>query len=775
MGWSTRRMTLRIAVRAILGTGLAGSGVVAMALPAMAEEPAQASPDAAASGDTQEKVLPKITVKDRDAEGNYRADVSEIGKLPQTLRDIPQSLTVVNRAVLDAQAATRLTDALRNVPGITISAGEGGQIGDNINLRGFSARTDLFLDGFRDRGQYSRDTFFLDAVEVLKGPSSINFGRGSTGGVINQASKHPGLRESTEISASAGTDSYYRVTADINQPLSDSSAFRIVALAHDSESTRDVVESKRYGLNPSIRFGIGTATEVTMSALLQRNRDVPDYGFPLVKFGSSISKPIDAPASKYFGFTDDRYDQDVNNFSVTIRHRFGESATLTNLSQYTKYRTTAAPTPLGGLIDPTTGAAIAQPVPAGTPLDALWAIRQQRDRVIDDSSLYNQTNLTIVVPGGRITQTFIGGIEFGRDEYRNDTFNRTNLNAAPGNIAPLPPINLGDPAYVAKPELSDSLLRLQAARTLATGDTLAAYVNDQIDLTASWKLVVGLRWDRFKADQRGTTYAYTYPIVNIADPAKTITEQHFSSTDTMLSQRAGLIWQPDERQSYYVSYGTSFNPSAEAVTLTAATAPLDPEKNRSFEIGAKFNLLNDTLALTTAVFRVEKTNARTADPVTATVTILDGLTRVDGFEIGAVGKLTESLQVMAGYSFLDGQIVDSNDVGTGISLGIPAEGKTLQNTPRHAATVWTTYRLGRAWEFGGGAVYSSRRFVNNFETAAIDGYLRADLTFAFIQERYDLRLNLLNVTDKTYFETASAGRATPATGRTAIATLSYRF
>jgi catecholate siderophore receptor len=764
------------AVRALLRKAVAGAALAVMTMPALAEETSVPAVDATA--EKEATVLPKITVKDLVDADSYRANTSQIAKLPQSLRDIPQSLTVVNRAVLDAQAATRLTDALRNVPGITISAGEGGQIGDNINLRGFSARTDLFLDGFRDRGQYSRDTFFLEAVEVLKGPSSIGFGRGSTGGVINQASKRPSLRAATEVTASAGTDDYYRVTADVNHPLSDTSALRVVALGHDSKSTRDVIESQRYGLNPSVRFGIGTLTEVTLSALLQRNRDIPDYGFPLVQFQASRSKPIDAPANKFFGFTNDRYDQDVNNLSVTIQHRMGESATLTNLSQYTKYRTTAAPTPLGGLVNPTTGATVAQPLAAGTPLESLWSIRQQRDRVIDDSSLYNQTNLTMVVPAGRLTHTFVGGVEFGRDEYHNDTFSRFNATATASplsNVSPMPAINLGDPAYEAKPELSSSLLRLQTARTQANADTLAGFINDQIELTAQWKVVVGVRWDQFKADQNATTYAYAFPIANPAAPAPTLAETRFRTNDAMWSERAGVIWQPDERQSYYASYGTSFNPSAEAVTLTAATAPLDPEKNRSFEIGAKFNLFGDTLALTTAVFRVEKTNARTADPVTATVTVLDGLTRVEGFEIGAVGKLTDSWQVMTGYSFLDGKIVRSNDVGAGISAGIPAEGHALQNTPRHAATVWTTYRVGQAWEIGGGAVYSDKRFVNNFETAAIDGYVRVDATVAFVQPRYDLRLNLLNVTDETYFETASAGRATPATGRTVIATLAYRF
>jgi catecholate siderophore receptor len=706
-----------------------------------------------------EATLPTVKVKDADEDVQ---PTTQIGKLPQTLRDIPQSITVINRQILEAQGATKLTDALRNVPGITISAGEGGQIGDNINLRGFSARTDLFIDGFRDRGQYSRDTFFLEAVEVLKGPSSILFGRGSTGGVINQVSKKPSRRDSAEATLSVGTESYYRATADINESVSDTTAFRVSAMGHYNESTRDVIEAERYGINPSVRFGMGTDIEVGISLLLQRNREIPDYGFPLVQFQGQLSKPIDAPANNYYGFTDDRFDQDVNNVNLSLQFKLTDTATLNNLTQYTGYKTIASPTPLGGAVNPVTGAAVAQPLPAGTPLDSLWSIRQQRDREIEDSSFYNQTNLTLVVPAA-ITQTFVTGIELGHDAYLNNTFLRSNVPPVTGNLAnvqPMPPINLGNPIYQTKPALTSTLVRTQSTRTEANADTLAAYINDQMDFGLHWKLVLGVRWDNFAAEQTQYTYA-------------TLAFTDFERTDNMWSPRAGLIWQPTEAQSYYISYGTSFNPSGETLTLAANNADLDPEENRSFEIGAKLSLLDNALQVTTAIYRVEKTNARTTEP--GAVQTLDGVIRVDGFEIGATGNITANWQIIAGYSFMNGEIVKAKDIGTGISAGIPAQGKTPQNTPRHSATLWTTYRFLESWEAGGGLVYSTERFVNNFETAIVDGYTRADLTFAFVQPKYSVRLNVLNATDKLYFETASGGRATPATGRTEILSATYRF
>jgi catecholate siderophore receptor len=726
-----------------------------------------------------ETVLPKIKVEDT-ADDSYKSDTTQIGKVPQSLRDIPQSLTVVSRATIDAQAAVKLTDALRNVPGVTISAGEGGQIGDNINLRGFSARTDLFIDGFRDRGQYSRDTFFLNAVEVLKGPSSILFGRGSTGGVINQVSKRPTGRDSVEVAASVGTESYYRATIDVNGKLSDNNAFRIAALGYKADSTRDVVESERYGINPSLRVGAGTDVEITLSALLQRNREIPDYGFPLIRFqGQRQARPVDVPADRFYGFRDDRFDQDVNNLNISLQLRLSETVTLTNLAQYTDYKTLAAPTPLGGLVNPTTGAAIAQPLPVGTPVSSLFSLRQQRDRELDDSSIYNQTNLTWVIPGA-ITHTIVAGAEIGRDEFLSNVFMRTNLNATPSSVSPLPAVSLGNPDHALKPPLSATLLRVPTQRTDAAADSFAAFANDQIDLGSQWKLVLGVRWDDFKVQQQQINSMYTFPVTNPAAPARNITETKLQHTDVFWSERAGLIWQPDNKQSYYLSYGTSFNPSGETLTLNTNNASLDPEENRSFELGAKLGLLDDRLLLTSSVFRVEKTNARTTDLSGGTAQILDGVTRVDGFELGAIGRITDTWQLTAGYSFLDGEIVDSNDttnfaVTPTAMVAIPAEGKRPQNTPRHSVTFWSSYRFLGAFEAGGGAVYSSKRFVNNFETAAIDSYARADLAVAYVQADYSVRLNVLNLTDKKYFETASGGRATPVQGRQFVLSGAYKF
>ena len=312
-----RAVALRESRTACVGTLLACLALAPgmAAAQSAAPQPSSPNPNPGATAPT-ETTLPEMQIRGGAVSDDYAAGVTTVGKVPTPIRDVPQSVTVIPRAVMDAQGASSLTDVLRNVPGITLGAGEGSSIGNNINLRGFSARTDLFLDGARDRGQYYRDIFALDSVEVLKGPSSMLFGRGSTGGVINQVSKVPGLKARNEVSATVGTNHSLRVTGDLNQPLSDTSAFRVSIMAQDVHSTRDVMQNKDYGIAPTLRLGIGTPTEVTLSAFLTHNTDMPDYGLPPVN-----GKPADVDRHNFYGVTDDRTFQDVAEFSARVQHK----------------------------------------------------------------------------------------------------------------------------------------------------------------------------------------------------------------------------------------------------------------------------------------------------------------------------------------------------------------------------------------------------------------------------------------------------------------------
>jgi catecholate siderophore receptor len=665
----------------------------------------------------------------------YKTDVSTIGgKTPTPLRDMPQSVVVISQDLLEAQGATSLQDALRNVPGITIGGAEGGQIGNNINLRGFTARTDIYIDGFRDRGQYYRDTFDLESIEVLKGPSSMLFGRGSTGGVINQVSKLPTLHELDEITTTIGTDDRYRVTGDFDQPLSDTSAARVNVFAQDNHFTRDVMYNKDAGLAPSLRFGIGTPTEITLFALLQHNHDMPDYGLPPLN-----GKPAPVDHDTFYGLTDDRTVQDVAMAGGRIEHKFSDDVILKDQLQYNWYKTDALETAPNNLVT-TAGVPIdrTQGNYTDAPLDEILVQLASHDRVIHDTSLDNQTDLITKFSTGSWAHTLITGAELGHDTYENQAYARAGL----------PLVPLVDPPYL--PE-ADTVTSTVGNHAEGSANTTAAYANDTIKFTDQWQAVLGLRRDRYEASLDNS----------ISAPKAADQTVYFTS------QRAGLIYQPSYEQSYYVSYGTSFDPSLETLTVTNNTQALPPESNKSYEVGAKWDLLDDKLDLTAALFQVEKTNARTQ--VSPTEYALTGDIRVRGGEVGLSGHVTEAWQVFAGYTRLNALIVEASD---GTQGNVPA------NTPANSASVWNSYRISSDWEIGGGATYLSQRYAANTDLVTVGGYTRWDAMLAWHQPKYDLRLNLLNLTDKEYFDAlipSDGGRSIPGIGRTLLLTADYRF
>ncbi|MEO8627595.1 MAG: TonB-dependent siderophore receptor [Betaproteobacteria bacterium] len=713
----------------------------AMPLPAGAQSSAadaKKTPVRNAAADTQ---LPEVNVSEDKNTNDYQPTVSTVGgKVATPIRDIAQSVTVINRAVMEAQAAYSLPQALRNVPGITLGAAEGGTIGNNINLRGFSARTDVFLDGMRDRGQYYRDVFFLESVEVLKGPSSMLFGRGSTGGVINQVSKVPTLTLKNEVSATVGTNDFYRSTADFNHPLSDTSALRVEVMGQKLHTTRDVMANEDYGVAPSFRMGIGTPTEVTLSALFLHNRDMPDYGFPAIN-----GKPVDVPRNTFYGLTDDRTVQDVTVLSALIDHKINSNMTLRNHTQYSKYKIDAletAPNSVGTLAGNTFTILPTKATGGFTnlPLSSLFVQLASHDRQIEDESLYNQTDLISTFNTGFVKHSLITGLELGHDTYTNQAFARTGF----------PILTLVNPAYTSQqPGVVTTVGNFQDS----SSNTVAPYVNDTIELTKQWKVVGGLRYDRFRA---GTTNTVSLP-------------GSASQTVSFTSVRGGVIYQPTEYQSYYVSYGTSFDPSLETLTVTNGQQALPPVKNRSVEAGAKWDFLNGNLSLNSAVFRVEQFNARSQ--ISTGVYQLTGDVVVKGIELGIAGRITPQWQVFAGYTYLDAEIVKASPLDN-------TQGKVPANVPRNSASLWTTYNVTPEWETGGGVTFLSSRFTANTDFVSVDSYARWDATVAYHKPKYEIRLNLLNLTDEKFFDAlipSDGGRSVPGIGRTALMTLTYKF
>jgi catecholate siderophore receptor len=715
----------------------AASLTYAQSAPAQDQTSAAAPAAAASAGEPNAvKTLSPVQVVGTAQSDSFRKETASVGsKVPTAQRDIAQSVTVITHALLQSQGATSFQDALRNAPGITIGGAEGGQIGNNVNLRGFTAQNDIYLDGFRDRNQYYRDTFDLESIDVLYGPSSMLFGRGSTGGVINQVSKQANLKPSAEVSTTVGTDDRYRTSVDVNHPLSDTSALRINAFGQSMGSSRDVEKNKDFGVAPTLRLGIGTPTEITLSALIQHNHDMPDYGVQSID-----GHPFAPSKHTYYGLTDDRTIQDVQTASARVDHRFSDSFSISNQTEISHSRTDARETAAGKVLTGplATSTALSNGNYTTLPLSSLYVQLASHDRVIENRSIYNDTMIRYHFDTGVLKHDLLVGATIGHDSYTNQAYTRSGL----------PIVSLLSPAYSTTP----SNISETVGNYASSGATsLGTYLNDTVSVGQHWKFIGGVRWDRFQAHLSNTISA-----PNQAD-----------QTNTFTSVRAGAIYQPSDWQSYYFSYGTSFDPSLESLTVTNNTQNLSPEHTKSYEVGGKWDLLGGNLSVTSALFQQEMDNARTQ--VSSTEYELSGDIRVRGYQTSITGNITPQWQVYGAYTYMDAVILKAAD-GT--------QGKTPANTPRNTLTLWTTYEPAPHWQIGGGPTYMSSRYAANTNYVQVGGYTRWDAMIAYRRKTWDAQLNLLNLTNKFYYDAlipSDGGRSVPGIGRTALATFDYRF
>ncbi len=555
------------------------------------------------------------------------------------------------------------------------------------------------------------------------------FGRGSTGGAINQISKSPRLEPLYTGTLSVGTGQLLRGTADIDQPLSKTVALRVTLLAHDAKTVdRNEAEAKRFGFAPSIAFGLGTPTQLTLSYLVQTEGNVPDYGIPYL-FG----KPTPVNRENFYGLADEDFERVLLNvFTVRLDHRFNDQLNLRNTLRYSRTDRQA---------EVTTLSIVGTPTPA-TPLSSIQVSRGTRPgRYTEESILTNQTDLTVKFDTLRFKHTLATGLEIVRETFDAKRFTHANV----------PNADLLNPEV--RPDTSRETETI-SARTSTTTTSFAIYAVDQIRLLPQLDLIGGLRFDLFAADFDSF-----------------LNNQSFDRTDKQVSYRAGLVFRPTPTQSYYFSFGTSFNPSAEALALAANNADTHPEKNRNFEVGAKIGLFDDSLSFQGALFRLEKTNARTVDPDTL-LQVLEGEQRVQGFELGVTGRPLPRWNLFVGYTYLDSKVLEALDVQN----GVPIKGKQLQNTPKHSATLWTTYDIGEQWQVGTGVFFVGERFANTSNTNLVPETVRWDATVAYqLNKNIQLRLNAINLTDSLYFDGIHPSHVVPGAGRTFILSGNFRY
>ncbi|MEI9804777.1 MAG: TonB-dependent receptor [Pseudolabrys sp.] len=712
-----------------------------------------------------------------DQGGGYQATQQSITRLPTRLIDTPQTVNVVPQQVIKEQRANSMEDALRNVTGITFSAGEGGQQGDSPYIRGFTARGDIFRDGVRDPGWYTRDLFNIDRVEVYKGPSGFAFGRGSTGGAINNVSKLPVAGQFVEGTATGTSSGGYRAEVDANGQRGNISA-RIAALYTDADTpNRDNVWTKRWGVAPSISAPLDDATKATLSYIYQGEDSVPDYGFPYLPTptystttgaltnsgyngnGSAV-RPVALSRNTFLGITSgpfaDRVETGVHVFTGKIERELNATTTVTNTTRYMMVDRFARPTaPRNlGLAGQLTGTATTPP--PGYPVDSMTVGLQHWQNQTNNTQLINLTDLVSKFDTGTLKHTVAAGVEVSHETRHqardNLCYPATAASNPPGapicrttlvnpNPSPSGPVDLG----WGPPQDTDM-------------NNVGAYVSDQVKLNKYFEIMGSLRFDQLRT---------TYDDLTQTVPAN----QHLTSSDNMVGWRYGAVFHPIDNVSLYYASGVSYNPSSELGTLSTGTVTTAPERTKVYEVGAKADVLDGgRLSLNAALFRIDKSNMRVPlDPTqtgAAATQVLDGVARSDGYELGAAGKLTDKWQVFVGFTQLWTKLLQTTDLSQ--------LGRQLPNAPPKSFSLWSTYDITRQFTVGGGATYNSDTFANAQNTEYVPAFWKLDAMASYkVDDKSTIQLNIYNITNAFYYAQYYGGQAVPAPGR--WASLSYRY
>jgi catecholate siderophore receptor len=718
-----------------------------------------------------------VTGEQQDA---YQTEKADSPKYTAPLIDTPRSITVIPQQLIKDTAATSLQDALRTVPGVTFGAGEGGNPqGDRPFIRGFDAQGDTYLDGVRDTGAQSREIFAVENIEVAKGPNSAFGGRGAAGGTINLVSKKAHLGNSFDAGYTWGSDQTQRYTLDGNYQFSDTVAGRLNLMSHESNvAGRDNVNYDRWGIAPSLAFGLGTDTRVNIDYYHMESNDLPDsgipYGFSVGKTHTAASpdKPNDGgDSTNFYGLTDRDFRKTRTDITtLAFEHDFNDSLTVKNTLRHGNsmqdYILTQPDDSKGNVNN-----------------GSVW--RRANSRVSNTATTTNQTDLFGDFYVAGFKNSFSTGIEISREtsdrssyNVNTDTIGSTSVadsSCTPGMIGSPSGYNctsLGNPTP--NDPWSGAISRNYLG-TATSSNTRALYAMDTLELSPEWLLNMGLRYDHFETQYK--THALD---------SKTKAPVTYKGEDTsdFFSGQLGLVWKVRPNGSIYVSYATSATPPGsmlgegmEGNALSGspersgafASSDLEPEETTNYELGTKWDVFNDRLSLTAAIFRTEKENTRVQVDTASYENA--GKTRVDGIELSASGKITDKWQVFTGYSYLDAKQQD------GGPLNKATDGNKLPNTPRNSASLWTTYAITPKLTVGGGAFYVDDVFGNVANTTYVPSYTRYDAMASYkLSKNVDLQLNVQNLTDKTYYDKAfSTHFANQAPGRTALLTTNFHF
>lgn len=701
-------------------------------------------------------------------------------KFTQPVIDIPQTLQIITDDLFDQQGAATLAQALRNSPGVgTFYVGENGatSTGDAIRMRGFDASGSIFVDGVRDMGSISRDVFNIEQVEVTKGPDGTEYGRTAPTGAVNMVTKQPFLAREVSASVTYGSGQQKRATADWNQPLGTHSALRLNVMAQNSGVPgRDVVENNRWGVAPSLAFGLDTPTRVFIDYLHIRQNNIPDGGVPTIGLPGYVSPDPARPqigqapmvdASNFYGTRQDHDDVLSDMFTVRVVHDFSADTTLRNTTRWgrtrqdyllTSWRGTAENIATLDLADPSTWT-LARDIPT---------FKHEQNGIIT-----NQTNLRTRLITGGVEHDISSGIELTRE-----TVHTVDIDALDGSTWPA--ANLYRPDH----QVGGLVYGPDGAWSKGHTDTYAAYLFDTLKFGERWQVTAGLRMDHYRTAFQATALCGTSrrnPDCAAGQAEGTpVTAIDTTMSDNLFNWKLGVLYKPTENGSVYANYAVSAEPpGGETLALSwransADNPDFDPQKAHTIELGTKWNLLSDRLLLSAAVYRTTVTNQVEQDPVDLQY-YQTGEKRVEGVEITAVGHITDRWALNLGVTTMDAKVTNGEAVANDGS-------SNLAYTPSSAFTAWTTYTLPFKLVIGGGARYNGSMKRGHDGAIGTPEYVRPYWVFNLmasypVNRHLELQLNINNVFDNDYVAAInkSGYRYTPGTPRSAMVTANIRF
>ena len=696
------------------------------------------------------KALQPITVTEHaeEAQGkdSIRATSTSIGKGKQDLRDIPQSITVVTEKLIDDRRLDTLKDVLHNTAGVTFQAAEGGE--EDIRLRGFSlAQTgDIFLDGMRDPAFYDRDTFNNDRIELLRGSAALLFGRGSTGGAVNQVSKQARAFDESEVSTTVGSYKYARVTGDFNIKTGDDSALRINAMDTKADNNGAGSKIDKKGLAANYRFGIGTADEVSLGIYSLENKNGNNIGVNWVPVaGSSTLKTLlNVSPTNNYGLASDYNNTSANNATISHTHRFEDDSELKTQIRSGVYKrdlrtdtlSYAAGTNTSNISDSTV---------------LKHDNNNSRSKIQDFHGNYAQSDYSTKFDALGFKHEATLGVDLSNESKNTYTLTGTTSKGS---------TTIGTPNTDAS---YDESSRPVAKSGLFEANSMGFYGQDLVQIAEHWKVLGGLRYDRMSGSY--TTFSTTTG--KQAD--------YYSQSIGDWSQRVGLLFQPNELDSYHFSWGTSFNTSADTYSYASSkTANTPPEQSRNIELGAKLDSMDKRYTTRFAIFHSVKFNERNTDPdSSADAALLSGKRHTSGLEMDVSGLITPKWEIYGSYMWMPDAIVD--EAASTASAGDKV-GERPSLTPIHSGTVWSTYQFLPALRLGAGVNFRSEQQPNRNPGFYAPGYATLDLMGEYkFNEKTILKVNLNNALDKLYADALYTSFYVPGAGRNLQATLTVKF